>query len=334
MIDSAIGRLSLIQAGTGNEVVRVEVSMFSRSFKISLMLLALGFVAAQAQAGPTTSPTSKPTSAPSGKPAVPPSVPPWATHQTQSQTPDYCKIGSGTVAVPVGKQLGDDLLTPVSKRAGEMLAGIFEPSNLQEVEYAYTSPEIVPNIQGTAWKEKMRSDALRSLEIMIDEAKRANIQLYVHSGYRSYAIQCEVFNRKLEFERDHNHAMQEGDAITDVNKRSAFPGQSEHQLGAAVDLVTNIPGMGYKLEPQMETTPAFAWLMANAFQYGFVLSYPKGSVQVTEPHPQTGYVYEPWHWRYIGERDAQNYHRCQQRMSMVLQDYLRVVKANPSFYCH
>ncbi|HVK60449.1 MAG TPA: M15 family metallopeptidase [Bdellovibrionales bacterium] len=249
--------------------------------------------------------------------------------------PTRCQIGSGQVAIPRGNQSGYDLMTPVSKRSGEMLAETYSPTSLSEVPLEYISPEIRAKAQSTnaTIAEKMRSDALRSLEILLDESRRAGIQLFVHSGFRDYSTQCKVFNFKLMQEREQHRGIHEGDAIVSVNKRSAFPGQSEHQLGAVVDLVTNIPGMGYKLEPQMDQTPAYRWLQQNAHNYGYVLSYPKGTVNVTDPHPQTGYIYEPWHWRYIGEREAQNYKRCRERMSMVLQDFLRVMKQNPNFYC-
>ncbi|MES2856010.1 MAG: M15 family metallopeptidase [Bdellovibrionota bacterium] len=242
-----------------------------------------------------------------------------------------CKIGTGQVAIPSGDQMGFNLLTPVSKR--ELLAGTFAPSNLVDIPWEYISPEQLAKIKPVNQPEMMRSDALRSLEIMLDEARRSGVEILVHSAYRSFGTQCLVFNNKLKIERSSLPHLHESDAIGSVNKRSAFPGQSEHQLGAVVDLVTNIPGLGYKLEWQLDTTPAYAWLKANAHQYGYVLSYPRGAQTMSDPHPQTGYIYEPWHWRYIGEQDAQNYNRCLKRMSMIIQDYMRVKKQDKNFYC-
>ena len=42
------------------------------------------------------------------------------------------------------------------------------------------------------------------------------------------------------------------------------------------------------------TTAAGAWLQQNAWRYGFVMSYPKNKRDLT------CYVYEPWHYRYVG----------------------------------
>jgi D-alanyl-D-alanine carboxypeptidase len=73
-----------------------------------------------------------------------------------------------------------------------------------------------------------------------------------------------------------------------ANSFSADQGYSEHQLGTAVDFTT--PAIGAVLTG-FDKTASYQWLQANAYKYGFVLSYPKGN----------GYfVFEPWHWRYVG----------------------------------
>ncbi|MEK7561249.1 MAG: D-alanyl-D-alanine carboxypeptidase family protein [Patescibacteria group bacterium] len=41
-------------------------------------------------------------------------------------------------------------------------------------------------------------------------------------------------------------------------------------------------------------TPGGKWLAANAYQYGFIIRYPKDKTSLT------GYAYEPWHLRYVG----------------------------------
>ena len=104
-------------------------------------------------------------------------------------------------------------------------------------------------------------------------------------------------------------------------------------MGTALDIVTYIPGMGYKLEPEMDQTPAFAWLQANAYRFGFVLSYPKGPDGVKAVNPRTGYVYEPWHWRYIGPVPARRYNDCLKTRGMTTQEFLRALNKNPNFVC-
>jgi D-alanyl-D-alanine carboxypeptidase len=118
-----------------------------------------------------------------------------------------------------------------------------------------------------------------------------------------------------------------------VNTRSAFPGTSEHQLGTAMDIVTYIPGLGYKLETEMDQTPAYAWLQANAYKFGFVLSYPKGPDGPKAVNPRTGYIYEPWHWRYIGPVPARRYNDCLIRQGLTTQEFLRALNRNPQFSC-
>ncbi len=76
---------------------------------------------------------------------------------------------------------------------------------------------------------------------------------------------------------------------------SAPPGYSEHHTGYAIDI-----GDEYypdaDLKTSFENTSAFEWLQENAAYYSFELSFPKGNSQ--------GVSYEPWHWRFVGDRDS------------------------------
>ena len=81
----------------------------------------------------------------------------------------------------------------------------------------------------------------------------------------------------------------------------------------------------------MQSTPAFEWLSKYAYEFGFVLSYPYSTVSGYEkPHPKTGYIYEPWHWRFIGVRHATEFKKCG---AMVLREYLQQIEINPQFKC-
>ncbi len=76
----------------------------------------------------------------------------------------------------------------------------------------------------------------------------------------------------------------------------ARPGTSEHQLGLAVDIVDE----GHQtLDTSQENTPVQQWLMENSWKYGFILRYPNEKSQLT------GIIYEPWHYRYVGVKAAQ-----------------------------
>lgn len=117
---------------------------------------------------------------------------------------------------------------------------------------------------------------------MFDAAAADGHDLYFASGYRSYTYQETLFRRRVA-----------RDGFESAAKVVAVPGQSEHQTGLAIDITTS--EMNYGLSQSFDQTEAFQWLMANAYGYGFILRYRKGKEDLT------GYIYEPWHYRYIGD---------------------------------
>lgn len=121
--------------------------------------------------------------------------------------------------------------------------------------------------------------AARGWQRMRQSALDDGIPLQAVSGFRSAAYQHGLIARKRA----------RGQSWPDILAVSALPGYSEHHLGTTLDLHA---GDGPALEESFEQTDAFTWLQANAFRYGFHLSYPRGN-----PY---GIAYEPWHWRYHG----------------------------------
>ncbi len=118
------------------------------------------------------------------------------------------------------------------------------------------------------------ADAWRAMKAA---AQGDGIDIHILSGFRSIARQGELIQVRLDG----------GMAIAEVLKILAPPGYSEHHTGRAVDVSTQ----GIKaLQLEFESTPAFAWLTANAATFGFVLSFPRNN--------PAGYDYEPWHWCY------------------------------------
>jgi len=128
-------------------------------------------------------------------------------------------------------------------------------------------------------------DAMRFLERMFDAAERDDIDLKIISAYRSFDEQNELKGQFTEI-------FGEG-----ANAFSADQGFSEHQLGTTLDITT--PEVGGTFE-SFDQTEAFEWLEENAQNYGFILSYPKGN---------SFYVYEPWHWRFVGRDLARDLDR-------------------------
>lgn len=252
--------------------------------------------------------------------------------------PPVCRLGSNVVPIPAGNGDARNPMSVVSKRPNELLSRLYVPGDLVNISYDYSSVEQVPNLKEDGLFDRLRLQASKALIAMLQEARAQKIDLAIHSSFRAYAWQCVVFNKKMMKEFELDPELRKGDvasetaAVTRVNTRSAMPGASEHQLGTAVDLVTNIPGMGYKVEPEMDQTPAYAWLRKNAYRYGFVMSYPISPRGPKEPNDKTGYVYEPWHWRYIGVTAAATYRACEAQ-GVTTQDFLRNLKANPRFNC-
>ena len=114
------------------------------------------------------------------------------------------------------------------------------------------------------------------LERMLDAAISVGNEMMVVSAYRSAYEQSQVNSR-------YNVLYGKG-----ANTFSAEQGYSEHQLGTTADLTT--PEIGSTFT-DFEKTGAYTWFLQNAYQYGFVLSYPKDN-----PY----YIFEPWHWRFVG----------------------------------
>ncbi|MDE1966042.1 MAG: M15 family metallopeptidase, partial [Patescibacteria group bacterium] len=126
--------------------------------------------------------------------------------------------------------------------------------------------------------EQFLTKAWPFLGNMLNQAQADGVPLYVASAYRSFGTQAAL---KSEYTVTYGAGT--------ANQFSADQGYSEHQLGTAVDLITT--GMGGELSQAFDQTKAYAWLADNAYRYGFELSYPRGNAY---------YVYEPWHWRFVG----------------------------------
>ena len=105
-----------------------------------------------------------------------------------------------------------------------------------------------------------------------------NLNIEVRSGYRSFATQKRLFNQ---------YATKDG--IRLANTYSAFAGQSEHQSGLSMDVAQK--GSSFL---DFGSSLAFPYLQQHAHNYGFILRYPQNKSSIT------GYIYEPWHWRYVG----------------------------------
>ena len=114
------------------------------------------------------------------------------------------------------------------------------------------------------------------------------------SAYRTQEFQQELFDNKVvRVMLEHYCTIEEATEL--AAEEVAYPGTSEHQLGLAADIIDET--FPYLTEWQ-ETTGTQKWLKEHAADYGFILRYPPESSDIT------GIIYEPWHYRYVGEKFA------------------------------
>ena len=129
------------------------------------------------------------------------------------------------------------------------------------------------------------ANAIDQLEDLLQAADRAGQDIKVVSAYRSFDEQTDL---KGQYTQVYG---------TGANAFSADQGYSEHQLGTTVDLTTPEVGGAYN---SFAETEAYDWLLDNAHKYGFILSYPEDN---------GFYIFEPWHWRFVGEDLARDLER-------------------------
>jgi len=113
-------------------------------------------------------------------------------------------------------------------------------------------------------------------------------QLFVNSAYRTYDYQVELFESKTR---------QYG--LAGALVRSAKAGHSEHQTGLAVDV--SVPAQGCAIMTCFGETAGGKWVAANSWRFGFIVRYEEETIAIT------GYSYEPWHLRFVGEELANEY---------------------------
>lgn len=123
---------------------------------------------------------------------------------------------------------------------------------------------------------QFHGQAITFLHALLQRAQAEGLSLVVSSAYRSFDYQSQLKGRYTQTYG------------SGANTFSADQGYSEHQLGTALDFSTQ--GLGGSLSG-FDTTPQYTWLLQNAHTFGFTLSYPQGNAY---------YVFEPWHWRFVG----------------------------------
>ena len=180
-----------------------------------------------------------------------------------------------------GKNEGQCVVTVTSTDNKDVSATV-NVTVIPEAECTYIDGILVvnktyplPKSYAPGWDET----ASAQLQVMFAAAKEEGLSFWVKSGYRSYVDQYIIYNDYVA-----------RDGVTAADRYSARPGHSEHQSGLAFDLNSLTTAFG-------ETTEGI-WLAENCHKYGFIIRYPEDKESVT------GYMYEPWHIRYLGADTA------------------------------
>lgn len=170
----------------------------------------------------------------------------------------------------------NDILVLVNKK--RHLPSDYVPPDLIE-------PHVTFSFSGQSPKKTMRQEAAKALEKLFEASQAEGMDIVAQSGYRSYSTQKQIYAANFR---------QMGES---ANQYSAQAGQSEHQTGLAMDVTCS--EIGFSLEDEFGNTKEGKWLSKNCARFGFIIRYQKGKEGIT------GYAYEPWHIRYVGEKAAQ-----------------------------
>lgn len=160
------------------------------------------------------------------------------------------------------------------------LSSDYKPSDLEMINEKYF-------INGNKSYNMLRKPAKEAFERLSMDSIKNSTPVYGQSAYRSYERQSVLYDKAIK-----NYGKEKADMDT------ARPGHSEHQTGLTIDVSSNKQGNMLSFE----NTQSFTWMRDNAYKYGFILRYPKGKENIH------GYIYEAWHYRYVGKKVAKDMH--------------------------
>lgn len=199
----------------------------------------------------------------------------------------FAQIESDMLDIPPPSANTESYLDLVNKT--HPLPADYVPPDLTEVT------AVAPGAPAT----QLSAPAAAAFEQLSASAEAEGYTILLQSGYRSYERQKKLFAGYVK--RDGQNA---------AEQYSAPPGCSEHQMGLAVDVTS--PSVNYKLDHNFGSTAEGSWLAENAHRFGFIIRYLEGKQDIT------GYIYEPWHIRYVGKKPAAEIYQ----QNVTLEEYL------------
>lgn len=223
-----------------------------------------------------------------------------------------------TLANEPASDVNDDIPETTTERKEETtarwMAKIIDPTDeeywfLAIVGVNYPLPDkYVPMLSSVIEGDTITVDSrvAAHYQEMYNAAKKDDCILTPYSGYHNYSLQKSTYNRKVNFYVNQGLSQEEAEKKAQL---SVLPeGCSEHNAGLAVDIV--------KASEDFAKTKEYNWLCDHAYEYGFILRYPKDKTEIT------GMNYQPWHWRYVGIDAAEKIHDKE----ICLEEYLGIVK--------
>ena len=155
--------------------------------------------------------------------------------------------------------------------------------------------------------ESVDSRCYSDLAAMLQECLAAGGSPIVCSAYRPHEKQVRLYQEQVDSLLAQGRTQEEAEA--EAGTVVAVPGTSEHELGLAVDICDS---ENQNLDESQLETLTQQWLIEHCWDYGFILRYPVDKSEIT------GIIYEPWHYRYVGRKNAAKIHES----GLCLEEYL------------
>lgn len=209
---------------------------------------------------------------------------------------------SGAVAQNYYTEKNPCIYTPAQVLEGGFMLLVNKSHRLPE---GFVSPDLLyANMNVRCEKENMfmNSTALYFLEQMFNAAKKEGIELILYDGWREESLQKMFYNNKIA-EKGYNLA----------TTLVAPPRGSEHELGLAADILSTLHKMR---DGHFALTSTGKWLITNCWKYGFILRYPQDKINITR------FLFEPWHYRFVGVEEA----KMITESGLCLEEYLQKKK--------
>ena len=192
-------------------------------------------------------------------------------------------VSEPTAEAPAEPAAGEPSELPATE---DWMLTLVNPWNPLPEDFAIETAEV----EG---KYQLDARAVEPLRRMLADCRADGLDPIICSAYRTSEYQTRLFDKQVSKQR--RKGLGEEEAVAAAAEVVAVPGTSEHQLGLAVDLCAR----SYQLlDEGQEGTAEFQWLRAHCAEYGFIVRYPDGTTDLT------GIIYEPWHFRYVGEQAA------------------------------